>query len=62
MRPAWGQRAAGRFFYLSHGLVWLFEIELTHMAKNNGNPDLVCENAYSFTARLLNEKTLNRIT
>ena len=30
-------------FYLSHGLVWVCEIELSHMGKNNGNPDLVCE-------------------
>ena len=29
--------------YLSHGLVRVCEIELSHMGKNNGNPDLVCE-------------------
>ena len=28
-------------FYLSHGLVQVCEIELSHMGKNNGNPDLV---------------------
>ena len=32
------------FFYLSHGLVQVCEIEeLSHMGKNNRNPDLVCE-------------------
>ena len=31
-------------FYLSLGLVWVCEIEISHMGKNNGNPDLVCEN------------------
>ena len=30
-------------FYLSHGLVRVCEIELSHMGKNQGNPDLVCE-------------------
>ena len=30
-------------FYLCHGLEWVCEIELSHMGKNNGNPDLVCE-------------------
>ena len=30
-------------FYLSHGLVWVCEIELSHIGKNNGNPNLVCE-------------------
>ena len=34
---ACGRRAAVRFFYLSHGLVPVCEIELA------GNPDLVCE-------------------
>ena len=29
-------------FYLSHGLVWVFEIELSNKGKN-GNPRLVCE-------------------
>ena len=31
-------------FYLSHGLVRVCEIELSHMCKNNGNPYLVYEN------------------
>ena len=30
-------------FYLSLGLVRVCEIELSHMGKNKGNPDLVCE-------------------
>ena len=30
-------------FYLFHWLVWVCEIELSHMGKNNGNLDLVCE-------------------
>ena len=34
MRPACGRRPAVRFFYLSHGLVQVFEIELSHMGKN----------------------------
>ena len=37
-----GKRAVF-FFYLSLGLVWVCEIEISHMGKNNGNPDLVCE-------------------
>ena len=42
-------------FYLSHGLIQVCEIELSHMGKNNGNPNLVCENniswvtSYTFT-------------
>ena len=31
-------------FYLSHVLEWVCEVELSHMGKSNGNPDLVCEN------------------
>ena len=31
-------------FYLSHGLVRVCEIELSHMGKNNGDPNLVCKN------------------
>ena len=38
-RPACNGRAAVSFFYFSHGLVRVCE-----MGKNNGNPDLVCEN------------------
>ena len=37
------------FFYLSYGLVGLCEIEICQMGKGNGNPDLVCENAFSYT-------------
>ena len=40
-------------FYLSLGLVCVSEIEISHMAKNNGNPDLVCENNF-----ITNEKSL----
>ena len=29
--------------YLSHGLVQVCEIELSHMGTNNGNLNLVCE-------------------
>ena len=36
-------------FYLSLGLVRVCEIELSHMGKNNWNPDLVCENALFLT-------------
>ena len=39
MRPA-----CGCLFYLSLGPVRVCEIEISHMGKNNGNPDLVCEN------------------
>ena len=45
-----GQRAADVrlfVFYLSLGLVRVCEIGLYHMGKNNGNPDLVCENINS---------------
>ena len=34
-------------FYLSLGLVWVCEIEISHMGKNNGNLDLVCEKILS---------------
>ena len=37
-------RKCGRsFLHLYHGLVRVCEIELSHMGKINGNPDLVCE-------------------
>ena len=29
-------------------LVWVCEIELSHMGKKNGNPDLVCEKLVSY--------------
>ena len=32
-------------FYPSHGLVRVYE--LSHMGKNNGNPDPICENRFS---------------
>ena len=31
-----------QLFYLSHGLVRVCEIALSHMDKNNGNPDVMC--------------------
>ena len=34
-------------FYLSLGLVWVCEIETSHMGENNRNPDLVCEKVSS---------------
>ena len=37
------------FFYLSHWLVRVCEIELSHTSNNNRNPDLVCENTASLT-------------
>ena len=46
MWPACGRRAAVHF-YLSLGLVRVCEIESSHMGKNNGNPNLVCEKSRS---------------
>ena len=37
------------YFYLFHGLVQVCEIELSHVGKINGNPDLVCEKSLSDT-------------
>ena len=37
--------------YLSQGLVWVCEIELSHMGKNNGIPNLVFEKILSYIAR-----------
>ena len=34
-------------FYLSLGQLRVCEIEISHMGKNNGNPDLVCEKELS---------------
>ena len=31
------------------GLVRVYEIEISHMGKYNGNPDLVCENLWFLT-------------
>ena len=36
---------SGPLVYLSRGLVQICEIELSHMGKNKGNPNLVCQNA-----------------
>ena len=36
-------------FYLYHGLVRVCKIELSHIDKNKGNPDLVCERGCSAT-------------
>ena len=38
----------GCSFYLSLGLVQVCEIELSHMGKNKGNPDQVCEKMFTF--------------
>ena len=35
-------------FNLSLGLVWVCDIELPHMGKINGNPDLVREKFHKF--------------
>ena len=35
---------SGPLVYLSNGLVRACEIQLSHIGKNNGSPDLVCEN------------------
>ena len=40
VRTAHGRRTAVRFFIFPTG--W-YGIEVSHMGKNNGNPDLVCE-------------------
>ena len=34
-------------FFNLLGLVQVCQIELSHMGKDNGNPDLVCENPVS---------------
>ena len=44
MRPACGRRAAILFYLSLVGLVRVCDVELSHMGKNVGNPDLVCEN------------------
>ena len=43
MQPVCRRCAAVRF-YLLHGLERVCEIEISHMGKNNDNPDLVCKN------------------
>ena len=50
MRRMCGKRATyvQLFIYLSHGLVRVCEIELSHIGKNNGNPDLVSKNILSW--------------
>ena len=39
-------RAAVLFFYVSLGLVRVWEIDLSHMGRNNGNPNLVYKNCF----------------
>ena len=41
--------------HLDHSILYVLvcEKELSHMGKNNGNPDLVCEKNISFTISLL---------
>ena len=39
MRPMCGSS----FFSLSNVLVQVYDIELSHIGKNNGNPELLCE-------------------
>ena len=46
-----GRRAAV-CFYLSHGLVQVCEIELSHVGKNKGNPNLVWETKMVFSGCL----------
>ena len=38
------------------------EIEISHMGKNNGKPDLVCENFFSFFGKMANLNTSFFIT
>ena len=38
--------------YLSLGLVQVCKIEISHMGKNNRNPDLVCEKRMCIVKRL----------
>ena len=42
MRQAYGQRAAVHL-YLFHDVVWVYEIKLSLMSKNNKSPDYVSE-------------------
>ena len=48
LRPACWRRVAfrGGGFYLSHGLVPVCEIELSHIGTNNGYSDLVCQKGW----------------
>ena len=41
------QPACGCSFFLSFGLVQVYEIELSHIGKNGRTPDLVCGNKKS---------------
>ena len=47
-------------YYLSHRLVRVCEIKLSHMGKNNGNPDLVSEKK-SLLLLDVNSEYLNRV-
>ena len=38
-----------RFFFFPTRLIWVCEIELSHMGKNNRNLGVVCEKYCSFT-------------
>ena len=42
-------------FYLSHGLVRVCELDISHMGKNNGNPDLVCKNRKILQSRVMSK-------
>ena len=46
-------------FHLSHRLVQVCEIEISHMGKNYGSPDLVCENIKSYIFSLQLNKEAN---
>ena len=72
MRPACGRRAAILFYLSLVGLVRVCDVEYSHMGKNVGNPDLVCENigithvfhALTFagsTGSCLNTRALGRV-
>ena len=56
MQPACGQSATVHF-YLSNWLMRvceIVEIELSHMGKNNGNPDLAFEKLIPFMFQTVN--------
>ena len=49
------QRAANIFLIFPTGFVRVCEVELSHMGKNDGNSDLVCERqTFSFINRNIN--------
>ena len=45
-------RVAVSFFYLSHRLVWVCEIEISHMGKIKGNPNLEYEKIVAYPSFL----------